>query len=258
MQSQGSADWLTREKIYFKPLWLKRMFLLPIGVRPDSGRVRLKWICKSRDSYVASVGAKRTDSVGELYLVEVNVHQTLKRPPPSTGGVLEGLYWINSIHQIALALCWITPELTSCTSIAHNPSLSQTASPRTEPSLTTEIRVPFRSNTCALLFVTHQSHSRFSSSRESRFAHASFNRHSQDSVQPPSRYRQEYRNIGKFNCIEVLDFLRRTTDWLREVTGEIRQSAVRFFCWLPSDPAARAWKNSTIAIVITSRLLVKY
>lgn len=29
------------------------------------------------------------------------------------GGVLEGLYWINSIHQIALALCRITPELSS-------------------------------------------------------------------------------------------------------------------------------------------------
>lgn len=29
------------------------------------------------------------------------------------GGVLEGLYWINFIHQIALALCQITPELSS-------------------------------------------------------------------------------------------------------------------------------------------------
>lgn len=39
---------------------------------------------ENRDSYVASVGgAKRTDSVGELYLVKVNVHQTLKSPPPS-------------------------------------------------------------------------------------------------------------------------------------------------------------------------------
>jgi len=148
--------------------------------------MKLKW---TRDSYVAS---KRTDSVGELYLVKVNVHQTLKRPPsppPSTGGVLEGLYWINSIHQIALALCWITPELTSCTSV-YNPPLSQTASPRTE-SLTTEIRVPpFRSNTCALLFVTHQSHSRFSSSEDSAslgLACVSLKRHSQDSVQQPFR-----------------------------------------------------------------------